>query len=64
MHMLSHSNILGLIGVCVDQQNIEGPLILSPFMQNGDIKTYLSSKLLDCKEESLQLVYMRLYCII
>jgi hypothetical protein len=33
MHMLDHVNILGLAGVCVDHQGIDGPLMLTPFMQ-------------------------------
>ena len=47
MQGLRHPNVLGLIGVCVDHQEIIGPLIVSPFMTNGDLKSYLSGKLLE-----------------
>ena len=38
-----HPNVLGLLGVCFDTDN-GLPLIVLPFMSNGDLKTYLQIK--------------------
>ena len=46
MQGLRHGNVLELVGVCVSHRDVEGPLILVPFMENGDLKSYLSGKLL------------------
>ena len=38
-----HPNVLKLLGVCFDTE--DGlPLIVLPFMANGDLKSYLTSK--------------------
>ena len=51
MEGLDHPNVLSLIGMCIKHPDIEGPLILLPFMANGDLKSYLSTILLQCEEE-------------
>ena len=35
-----HPNVMGLLGVCFDTEN-NLPLIVLPFMANGDLKSYL-----------------------
>ena len=44
IHMtnLKHSNILTLIGVCVDGG--PSPFIVTPFMDNGSLLSYLKKK--------------------
>ena len=44
MHKLDHRNVLNLIGVCADKEDIGGPLIVLPYMENGDLKSYLCNK--------------------
>ncbi|CAK8674438.1 hepatocyte growth factor receptor-like [Clavelina lepadiformis] len=44
MRGLDHPNVLSLIGVCVDADVDQGrtsPLIVLPFMKNGDLRTFL-----------------------
>ena len=41
MHKLDHPNVLQLLGICVDHPDIEGPLILSVYMEKGDLRSYL-----------------------
>ena len=36
----NHPNVLKLIGVCFDSEN-QLPLIILPYMANGDLKSYL-----------------------
>ena len=43
MKDFDHPNVLGLAGVCLDNPTRE-PLILLPFMANGDLKSYLRNK--------------------
>lgn len=43
MAEFDHPNILKLLGVCFDTEN-GLPLIVLPFMANGDLRTYLTSK--------------------
>ena len=37
-----HPHVLGLIGICLDPSN--SPYLLLPFMENGDLRTYLKNK--------------------
>ena len=41
MRNLDHPNVLPLLGICVDHPDIEGPLILSVYMEKGDLRSYL-----------------------
>ena len=41
MHNLDHPNVLPLLGICVDHPDIAGPLILSAYMEKGDLRSYL-----------------------
>ena len=36
----NHPNVLGLLGVAVDQ-DLGLPMLLMPYMSNGDVNTYL-----------------------
>ena len=38
----SHPHVLGLCGVCLDTED-SIPVIVLPFMANGDLRTYLRS---------------------
>ena len=38
-----HPNVLKLLGVCFDARD-DLPLIVLPYMANGDLKTYLVNK--------------------
>ena len=38
-----HPNVLKLIGVCFDTEH-QLPLIILPYMANGDLKTFLQTK--------------------
>ena len=40
MKNFSHSNILGLVGICFDAPN-GYPFLILPFMANGSLKDYL-----------------------
>ena len=43
MKKVEHPNVLGLLGVCLNTE--DGlPYIVLPFMENGDLKTFLHSK--------------------
>ena len=43
MKKIEHPNVLGLLGVCLNTE--DGlPYIVLPFMENGDLKTFLRSK--------------------
>ncbi len=37
-----HPHVLGLIGICLDPSN--SPHLLLPFMENGDLRTYLKNR--------------------
>ena len=39
---IDHPHVLGLIGICLDPSN--SPYLLLPFMENGDLRTYLKNK--------------------
>lgn len=42
MRGLNHKNVLSLVGVCVEDDDLrKSPLIVLPFMQNGDLRTFL-----------------------
>jgi len=44
MRGLDHPNVLALLGVCIDadmEQKKTSPLIVLPFMENGDLRTFL-----------------------
>ena len=43
MKDFDHRNVLGLVGVYLDDST-GLPLILLPYMSNGDLRTYLRSK--------------------
>ena len=69
MHKLDHPNVLPLLGICVDHPDIEGPLILSVYMEKGDLRSYLcrqyllSGKKSESNQEALscqQVIYIRL----
>ena len=38
-----HPNVLKLLGVCFDTED-KLPLIVLPFMENGDLRSFLASK--------------------
>ena len=43
MKTIEHPNVLGLLGVClITKDGI--PYIILPFMENGDLKSFLLSK--------------------
>lgn len=42
MHSFNHPNVLGLVGVSLDHRN--SPYLLVPYMDNGDLKSYLKKK--------------------
>lgn len=39
----NHPNVMRLVGVCFDTEDML-PLIVLPFMANGDLKSFLTSK--------------------
>ena len=44
MRGLDHKHVLSLIGVCLDsdvERCLASPLIVLPFMKNGDLRTFL-----------------------
>lgn len=43
MKKIEHPNVLGLLGVCLNTED-GSPYIVLPFMENGDLKTFLYSK--------------------
>ena len=43
MKKTNHSNVLGLLGVCLDTET-GLPCIVLPFMANGDLKRFLYNK--------------------
>lgn len=52
MRGMNHRNVLSLIGICVDSQVEEGtssPLIVLPYMEKGDLRTYLRDEQVDLK---------------
>ena len=62
MHKLTHRNVLNLIGVCAGKEDIGGPLIGIPYMENRDLKSYLCSKRKQCdvdKDEDCTVSYRR-----
>ena len=48
----NHPNVLTLLGVCFDTEH-QLPLIILPYMANGDLKSYLRSerKIANCNDE-------------
>eukprot|EP00059_Ciona_intestinalis_P009261 XP_009860631.1 uncharacterized protein LOC780869 [Ciona intestinalis] len=70
MRGLDHRNVLALIGVCVDgevERLQTSPLIILPFMENGDLRTFLRDgnnvltvlKLLKfCKDVAMGMEYL------
>ena len=51
MKDFDHPHVLGLSGVCLDKPTRE-PLILLPYMANGDLKSYITSKRGDSEDAS------------
>jgi len=51
MQGFDHCNVLELLGICFDTQN-HVPLIVLPYMENGDLRTFLKSKRLADKQTS------------
>lgn len=47
MSEFSHPHILALCGVCLDMSDGLNPMILLPFMANGDLHSYLKKKRLE-----------------
>ncbi|XP_077977579.1 plexin-A2-like [Glandiceps talaboti] len=45
MKDFDHPNVLRLLGVCVDKDS--NPLIVLPYMKNGDLKSYVSDEMKD-----------------
>ena len=43
MLQFNHPNILRLVGVCFDTED-RMPLIILPFMANGDLRSFLKAK--------------------
>ncbi len=43
MATFDHPNVLGLLGVCINEQQ-SSPLLVLPYMENGDLKTFLKGK--------------------
>lgn len=43
MCTFSHPNILGMVGICLDEES-QSPFLILPFMKNGDLKTHLRKK--------------------
>ena len=43
MCTFSHPNVLGMEGICLDEES-QSPYLILPFMSNGDLKTYLRKK--------------------
>ena len=43
MCSFSHPNVLGMEGICLDEES-QSPYLILPFMKNGDLKTYLKKK--------------------
>lgn len=40
MSDFNHPNVLGLTGICI-QEETDIPIIVLPYMEHGDLKTYL-----------------------
>ena len=51
MQGFDHCNVLELLGICFDTQN-HIPLIVLPYMENGDLRSFLKSKRLTDKQTS------------
>ena len=43
MKKFHHSNVLPLLGVCIDYNDKDVLKIVMPFMTNGDLKNYLKN---------------------
>ncbi|CAI8014186.1 Tyrosine-protein kinase Mer, partial [Geodia barretti] len=43
MCTFSHPNVLGMEGICLDEES-QSPYLILPFMSNGDLKTFLRKK--------------------
>ncbi|XP_070558907.1 hepatocyte growth factor receptor-like [Ptychodera flava] len=41
MKSFKHDNVLGLVGVCIDQDG--RPMIVLPYMKNGDLKSFVAN---------------------
>ena len=42
MHSFDHPHVLGLIGISLDDNG--SPYLVLPFMENGDLRTFLKNK--------------------
>ena len=42
MYTFNHPNVLGLVGICFDQNF--SPYLLLPYMDNGDLKNFLINR--------------------
>ncbi len=40
MSTFDHPHVLGLVGICLDSEK-RSPYLVLPFMENGDLKSYL-----------------------
>ena len=43
MCTFAHRHVLGLIGICLNTAK-RSPYLVLPFMENGDLRTYLKAK--------------------
>lgn len=43
MCTFAHQHVLGLIGICLNTAK-RSPYLVLPFMENGDLRTYLKAK--------------------
>ena len=41
MKDFKHPNVLGLLGISIDTEDNETPLVVLPFMENGDLLSFL-----------------------
>ena len=54
MQDFEHCNVLGLLGVCFDTHNYI-PLVVLPYMENGDLRSFLKSKRLADRQRSKEM---------
>ena len=41
MHKFDHPNIISLVGICLDAGPSRSPYIIFPFMENGNLHSYV-----------------------